>query len=72
MRLIYGPFGYPTAFRYTLTTGPGSGMDATCTVTAEADFDPTTDAVHTITQDVFINENQEVTVTPITVTNELE
>jgi hypothetical protein len=73
LNMIYGPFGYPTAFRYTITTGPGTGYDATCTVTAEADLDPTSTEVHTITQTVSIDPNtQEVLISPVVVTNEFE
>lgn len=69
--MTYGPFNTQTSFRYTLETGPGTGIDATCTVTAEADLDPSTAAVHTVTQVVTVDERtQEVMVSPRLTTNE--
>jgi hypothetical protein len=68
-------FYTPTSsmFRYTYSTGPGVGGQATCTVTAEADFDPSTPAVHTRTQTAVVDSGGSyVRIEPAVVTNELE
>ena len=65
-------FRDPLAFRYTITTGPGTGIDATLVITAEADFEPG-GPVHTVTQELYLHkQNQEVIITPPTTTNEFD
>ncbi len=63
----------PLYFRYTITTGPQRGYGATFMITAEADFDPSSPAVHTVVTEVRVDEyTQEVQVTPPFTINEFE
>ncbi len=58
-------------FRYTYSTGPGTGPDASALITAEADFDPASPEVHTILVELEIdNESQEIIVRPPVTMNE--
>ena len=60
-------------FRYTYTTGAGGGSGASATIVAEADFDPSTPELHTITVEISVDDmTQEVFVAPPVVTNEFD
>lgn len=44
-----------TQFRYTFETGSGIGEEATATITAEANFDPSTPEYHTVIQEMYVD-----------------
>lgn len=47
----------PTYFRYTYETGPDTGHNATATIIAEANFDPATPEKHTLTKQLYVDED---------------
>jgi hypothetical protein len=60
-------------FRYTYITGDGGGEAASATIVAEADFDPSTPELHTITVEVGVDDmTQEVVIAAPVVTNEFD
>lgn len=64
-------FERETYFRYTYTTGPGVGKEATATILAEADFDPSTPQVHTILYTLHVDaESEEVVISEPIITHE--
>jgi hypothetical protein len=70
LRSIYLELDGATYFRYTYTTGPGKGDEATATIKAEADFDPSTPEVHTVVYELRVDAStQEVVVSGPTTTH---
>ena len=64
---------YPTRFKYTYLVGPGRGDEANVTITAQANFDPSNEALYTMTIRVEVDaQTQEVIVHPIETTPEVE
>lgn len=64
---------YPTRFKYNYMVGPGQGYNATATITAQANFDTSNDALYTMKIRVDLHQqNQEVIIHPIETTPEVE
>ena len=65
-------FNEPTYFRYTVTTGPGKGIEARITITAQADFKPG-GPIHTVSQEITVDPHtHELIVAPMLTINEFE
>lgn len=65
---VFPPLGISlpetTRFRYVYETGPGTGADATATIRAEANFDPTTPKHHTVTLELYVGSDFGAKATP--------
>lgn len=75
--LLVGQLGVPAGeelqFRYVYTTGPKRGADASATIKAIADFDPSTPEKHTVVQEITVdNDSQTVVLGQPVTKNEFE